>query len=129
MTGRFSKENESRNVQASIDDFIDLIVFSPYGSFKADYFFGFVFQNTRFQISDTDDKIEDKKIQGDSFNKNNYANDLKTSIEDYETRIKRVRVSMSYDTDYKKVTIDVSGQYEEDYTEKMYKKNITFNIW
>ena len=129
MTGRFSKENESRNVQTSIDDFIDLIVFSPYGSFKADYFFGFVFQNTRFQISDTDDKIEDKKIQGDSFNKNNYANDLKTSIEDYETRIKRVRVSMSYDTDYKKVTIDVSGQYEEDYTEKMYKKNITFNIW
>jgi hypothetical protein len=129
MTGRFSKENESRNVQESLDDFIDLIVFSPHGSFKADYYFGFVLQNTRFQISDTDDQIENKKIQGDSFNKNNYANDLKTAIEEYETRIKRVRVSMSYDTALKKVSIDVSGQYEDDFTEKMYKKNIMFYIW
>jgi len=129
MTGRFSKENEPKSVKKSIDDFIDLIVFAPYGSFKADYYFGFVFQNTRFQITDTDEQIENKKIQGDSFNKNNYANDLKAAIEQYETRIKKVRVSMNYNSDFKKVTIDVSGQYEEDYTDKTYTKNITFYIW
>jgi len=129
MTGRFVEDNNAKNVKASIDDFIELIVFSPNGSFKADYYFGFVFQNTKFQNSDQNSQIEAKKINGESINKNNYAYELKMAIEDYEKRLKNVRVSINYDTENKKVSIDVRGRYEEDYIEKNYEKNITFYIW
>jgi hypothetical protein len=129
MTGRFAQDNEAKTVKASIDDFIELIVFSANGSFKADYFFGFVFQNTKFQNSDQDDQINAKKIHGESYNKDNYAYELKLAIEEYETRIRNVRVMIYYDSDYKKVSIDINGRYEEDFTENMYEKNITFYIW
>ena len=36
---------------------------------------------------------------------------------------------ISYDALNKKVSIDVNGRYEEDFTEKDYEKNITFYIW
>jgi hypothetical protein len=129
MSGNFSTENKAGSIKESIDDFIDLIVFSPNGSFKADYYFGFVFQNTRFENSDEDEQIDAKKIHGESFNKNNYAYDLKIAIEEYEPRIEKVRIMMNYDADNKKVSIDVNGRYEEDFTEKIYNKNITFYIW
>jgi len=129
MTNRFSKENEPKNIKTSIDDFIELIVFSANGSFKADYYFGFVFQNTKFQNSDPGDLMDAKKIQGSSVNKNNYAYDLKMAIEDYETRMKNVRVMISYEAESKKVSIDINGRYEEDFVEKNYEKNITFYIW
>jgi hypothetical protein len=129
MTSRFVGENNTKKVKDSIDDFIELIVFSANGSFKADYYFGFVFQNTKFQNSDQNNQIEEKKIIGESQNKNNYAHELKMAIEEYETRINNVRVIINYDTNKKMVSIDVSGQYEEDFTEKNYTKNITFYIW
>ena len=129
MTSRFLRDNEARSIKESIDDFVDLIVFSPNGCFKADYYFGFVFQNSRFENSDEEEQIDAKKIHGESLNKNNYAYDLKLAIEEFEPRIKKVRVMMNYDADYKKVSIDVYGKYEEDFTEKNYKKNITFYIW
>jgi hypothetical protein len=129
MTGPFTQENGAKTVKASMDDFIELIVFSPNGSFKADYYFGFVFQNTKFQNSGEDDRIEDKKIHGESYNKDNYAYELKLAIEAYETRIRNVRVMIYYDADYKKVSIDINGRYEEDFKENLYEKNITFYIW
>jgi hypothetical protein len=51
------------------------------------------------------------------------------AIEEYEIRMKNVRVMISYEAENKKVSIDVTGQYEEDFTEKSYNKNITFYIW
>ena len=129
MDGSFVKENETKTIKASIDDFLELIVFSAYGSFKADYYFGFIFQNTKFQNTDHDDQIDAKKIHGESFNRNNYAYELKLAIEAYETRMKNVRVMIYYNTDVKQVSIDVNGRYEEDFIEKNYDKNITFYIW
>jgi len=129
VTKNFVKENDTKTVKASLDDFIELIVFSANGSFKADYYFGFVFQNTKFQNTDHGEQIEAKKISGDSMNKNNYAYDLKIAIEDYETRMKNVRVVIIYEQHKKKVSIDIKGIYEEDFTEKIYNKNITFYIW
>jgi len=129
MTGRFAKENETKTIKASIDDFIELIVFSANGSFKADYFFGFVFQNTKFQNSDPGDLMDEKKIYGSSINKDNYAYELKLAIEEYETRMKNVRVMISYEAKLKQVSIDVTGRYTEDFTEKNYEKNVTFYIW
>ena len=129
ITGNFREDNESRTVKSSIDDMIDLLVISPYGSFKADYYFGFVFQNSRFENSDEDERIGSKKIHGESFNKNNYAYDLKLAIEEYEPRLKSVQVDMGYDSITRKVTIEIIGRYEEDFTEKLYKKETSFFIW
>ena len=129
ITSRFSDKNAAQTIKDSIDDFIDLIITSPNGSFKADYYFGFVFQNSRFENSDEDERIDAKKIHGYSYNRNNYAYDLKLAIEEYESRLNNIEVSMFYDPDYKKVTIEVSGKYNEDYMEKNYKKEITFYIW
>jgi hypothetical protein len=129
MVGRFTYENDTKRIKTSIDDFIELIVFSAHGSFKADYYFGFVFQNTKFQNSDEGNHIEDLKINGNSVNRDNYAYELKQAIEEYETRLKNVQVAIGYETEQKRVSIDVSGWYEEDYVEKEYNKNITFYIW
>jgi len=129
MTSGFIRDNETKTVKASIDDFIELLVFSANGSFKADYYFGFVFQNTKFQNADQEDQIEEKKIYGESYNKDNYAHDLKLAIEDYEKRIKNVRVMIDYDANSKKVSIDINGRYEEDFAENNYETNITFYIW
>ena len=129
ITDCFLEKNETGNISTSIDNFVDLLVVSPNGSFKADYNFGFVFQNSRFENSDENEQINAKKIHGESFNKNNFAYDLRAAIEEYESRLNNVRVKMDYDSDYKKVSIDISGRYEEDFTEKIYTRNITFYIW
>jgi hypothetical protein len=129
MTGRFLEKNSTVNIKKSIDDFIELLAISPNGSFKADYNFGFIFQNRWFEKSDTSDRIDNKKIQGESYNRNNYAYELKLAIENYETRLKKVQVMMYHTSESKKVSLEITGIYEEDYTEKMYEKNITFYIW
>ena len=129
VTSRFMDDNDTKTLQTSIDNFLELIVFSPHGSFKADYYFGFVFQNTKFQNTDPSNQIDTIKINGSSVNKDNYAYQLKLAIEEYETRMKNVRVMIYYNKDKKQVSIYVTGQYDEDFTEKTYTKNITFYIW
>jgi len=125
----FLNENTNDSVKKSIDDFINLLVVSPNGSFKADYDFGFVFQNFRFENPDSNEQINSKKLHGVSVNKNNYAYDLKLTIEEYESRLKNVQVEMNYESKNKEVSIVVTGKYEESYVEKAYHKNITFHIW
>ena len=125
----FLEENVTGNIKKSIDDFIDLLAASPNGSFKADYDFGFVFQNFRFENSDTNEQINSKKLYGESINKNNYAYDLKLTIEEYESRLTNVQVKMNYDSKQKKISLAITGKYEEAFTEKDYQKNISFYIW
>ena len=129
ITGRFVEENVTGKIKESIDNFIDLLVVSPNGSFKADYNFGFVFQNFRFENCDSNEQINSKKLYGESVNKNNYAYDLKMTIEEYESRLQNVQVRMGYDPKIKKISLDITGNYEENYVEKRYEKNISFLIW
>jgi len=129
VTGNFMEENITGKIKDSIDNFLDLLVVSPNGSFKADYHFGFIFQNFRYENCDSREQIRDKKLFGESVNKNNYAYDLKLTIEAYEPRLKNVQVKMHYDPKVKKVSLDILGKYEEAYTEKVYQKNISFLIW
>jgi len=129
VTDQFVKENVTGKIKESIDNFIDLLVFSPCGSLKSDYAFGFVFQNFRFENSDANDQINSKKMYGESVNKNNYAYDLKQVIEQYETRLKNVKVNMNWEPKIKKISLDIYGKYEEGYEEKSYNKNISFIIW
>jgi len=129
LSGTFTKENVTGKLKESIDNFIDLLVVSPNGSFKADYNFGFVFQNFRYENCDANEEINSKKLYGISLNRNNYAYDLKCTIEEYESRLKNVEVKMGYDPKIKEISLEVTGKYEEDYTEKKYQKNISFIIW
>ena len=129
ISGSFLEENLTGDIKKSIDDFIELLVVSPNGSFKADYNFGFVFQNFRFENSDTNDRINSKKLYGESINKNNYAYDLKLTIEEYESRLTNVQVKMNFDPKQKNVSLSITGKYEEEFTEKYYQKNISFYIW
>jgi hypothetical protein len=129
VTSRFTEENSNRRLKESIDNFIEMLVFSANGSFKADYGFGFVFQNSRFENADMNEKMNDKKLYGSSVNKNNYAYDLKVAIEAYETRLKNVAVTMNFSAPKKEVSLEITGSYEEDFREQYYKKEITFYIW
>ena len=129
VTENFSPENMTGKIKDSIDNFLDLLVISPNGSFKADYNFGFVFQNFRYENCDSSEQINDKKLYGASVNKNNYAYDLKLTIEAYESRLKNVVVRMNYEAKQKQITLDITGKYEEEYIEKNYHKNISFLIW
>jgi len=129
ISGSFTKENISGKLKDSIDTFLELIVVSPNGSFKADYNFGFVFQNYRYENCDSNEQINSKKLYGLSVNKNNYAHDLKCAIEEYESRLKNVEVKMGYEAQNKQITLEVTGRYEEDFTEKKYQKIISFIIW
>jgi len=129
ITGSFTEENTTGKIKDSIDKFIELLVISPSGSFKADYSFGFVFQNFRYVNCDSNETINSKKLYGESINKNNYAYDLKQTIEEYETRLKNVHVKMTFDPKLKKISLDITGKYEENYVDKKYEKNISFLIW
>jgi hypothetical protein len=129
VTGNFLEENITGKIKDSIDHFIELLVVSPHGSFKADYTFGFIFQNFRYENSDSREQINDKKLFGMSINKNNYAYDLKLAIEAYESRLKNVQVKMDYEAAVKKITLEIKGKYEEDYVDKYYEKIISFLIW
>ena len=129
VTGNFAKENVTGNIKESIDNFIELLVVSPCGSLKSDYDFGFIFQNFRFENNDANEQINSKKLFGESVNKNNYAFDLKQTIEQFETRLKNVKVNMNWEPKIKKISFDISGKYEEGYEEKSYSKNISFIIW
>jgi len=129
VAGDFAKENVTGNIKESIDNFIELLVVSPCGSLKSDYDFGFIFQNFRFENNDANEQINSKKLFGESVNKNNYAFDLKQTIEQFETRLKNVKVNMNWEPKIKKISFDISGKYEEGYEEKSYSKNISFIIW
>lgn len=97
----------------SINNFIDLIIATPKGSFVCDPNFGFTFSSLRFEIFneleerinnssrsayETNDDTEayEKKISGSSKNDNTFAKDLKNAIERYEPRLSNVEVVMSY---------------------------------
>jgi hypothetical protein len=129
ITPNFLSENTPKKMSDSIDNFIELIVASPNGSFKADFGFGFVFQNFRYVSTDANAQIGRKNLSGLSSNRNNYAYYLKRTIEEYELRLSEVEVNMGYQSKTKTVTLDIWGIYEEDYVKKNYAKNISFIIW
>ena len=129
VTDNFVKENVTGNIKESIDNFIELLVVCPNGSFKADNNFGFAFQNFRYVNCDANEQIDAKKLYGNSVNRDNYAYDLKLAIETYESRLRNVVVEMDYNASIKQVSLEITGKYEENFTTNNYQKNISFIIW
>ena len=74
---------QETDVKKSVDRFIDLLIATPMGHFKADPDFGFVFKNFRFENFDekkrtvacmkVDEPMNDFKITGTSKNPKNFA--------------------------------------------------------
>jgi hypothetical protein len=131
------------NIEKSINQFLKLLVSSHYGSFSPDYNFGFGFKNFRFENFDekkgtimnyknSPDIINEadykKKISDTSQNINNFAYDLKKSIDKYEPRLRNVRVTMQYKPEFKTIYLKIKGEIV---TEKLanYVQDISFRVW
>ena len=126
------------DVKKSVDKFIDLLVATPFGQFKADLDFGFVFKNYRFQNFDEkrrtvaylkeEDSMCDYKITGTSKNPKNFANALKRNIESYEPRMLVSEVTMDYNAKKHNVKLLISGQIKRDKPQP-YSHEIYFYVW
>jgi len=123
----FKDETSEKGMEKSIADFISLIVNSPNGSFRPDYQFGFSLKNFRFENTDSEDKINQRKIAGKSDNVNNYALDLKEAIKQFEARLHNPEVKVDFDKKLSEVTIFISGVLIN--FKKEYKQEIKFHIW
>ena len=127
--------------QTAIDAFIELLLSTPCGGCGADPEFGFIFYNLKFEIfnekegviydsspqDNSNSKLYDKKVSGNSKNLNTFAVDLKKAIEQYEKRLTDVSVSMTYLKNQKMIQIVVEGILVE--TNEPYKYITSINLW
>jgi hypothetical protein len=120
-------ENADESMEKSIADFIFLLVCSPNGSFKPDSRFGFNLKNSRFENADSEDRINQRKIEGKSDNRNNYAIDLKEAIKQFEPRLQNPEVKIEFNKKQSEVSVFISGILMD--TKKEYKQDIKFHIW
>jgi len=120
-------ESDEKSMEKSIANFVALLVNSPNGSFKPDYQFGFSLKNYRFENTDSEDKINQRKIEGRSDNVNNYAIDLKEAIRRFETRLQNPEVKIEFNKKQSEVTIFIAGTLAN--TKKEYQQEIKFHIW
>lgn len=134
---RFEKQ------KLSIDAVIRLIITTEKFSSPVDPNFGFVFNNLRFEIfnetegvvydsGDTDtmnniQNLYDKKISGSSKSINTFAAELKKAIEEYETRLENIAVSMTYIREERQIYITVKANFVD--TKEEYIYNQTVKVW
>lgn len=134
------RENQ---LKRSIDAVIYLIMTTPRFSTPVDPQFGFVFNNLRFEMfnenegvvfdsGDTDTMshlqgVYDKKISGSSRSINTFAAELKAAIVQYEQRLDKVSVSMTYIREERKIYITVKGTIVS--TGEDYTYNQTIRVW
>jgi hypothetical protein len=134
---RFEKQ------KLSIDAVIRLIITTERFSSPVDPNFGFVFNNLRFEIfnetegvvydsGDTDtmnniQNLYDKKISGSSKSINTFAAELKKAIEEYETRLENIAVSMTYIREERQIYITVKANIVD--TKEEYIYNQTVKVW
>lgn len=143
---RFLRDDD---IAASVRGFLNLIVATPCGSCELDPDFGFVFKNFRFQNFNEEKavlfstskeshsgkiRIDENpvhyswKIHGRSVNAGTFAQDLKRSVENYEPRLKEVRVRMDYNRQEHLLTILVQGRIGERLTEQ-FSHQINLHVW
>lgn len=124
------KNDDSKSILKSIDDFITLLINSPNGSFKPDSRFGFLLKNRRFENVDSNDEIQGRKIGGGSDDNNYYATCLKEAIERFETRLEKdlKEVTIGFNNEHHpQRNIHIEGKLKD--INKEYKKDISFYIW
>ena len=131
------------NLKRSIDAVIHLIMTTPRYSTPADPQFGFVFNNLRFEMfnenegvvfdsGDTDTMnnlqgLYEKKISGSSRSINTFAAELKAAIGQYEKRLDKISVSMTYIREERQIYITVKGVIVSTKENYVYKQ--TIRVW
>lgn len=125
-------------LKKSVDSFINLLVSTQFGQFKADPDFGFVFKNHRFENFDEkkgtiatrneNDQLRELKIEGTSKNPKNFANALKKNIEEYEKRLIVNEVVMEYDKKRHNIKLSISGTLCAE-RQVPYSHEINFYVW
>lgn len=131
------------NLKRSIDAVIHLIMTTPRYSTPADPQFGFVFNNLRFEMfnenegvvfdsGDTDTMnnlqgLYEKKISGSSRSINTFAAELKAAIGQYEKRLDKISVSMTYIREERLIYITVKGTIIS--TGEDYNYDQTIRVW
>lgn len=130
--------NQEADINKSVDAFIDLIVATQLGQFKADPNFGFIFKNHRFENFDEkkgtlasyglDNSIGNFKITETSKNPNSFAASLKKNIEMYECRLVVNEVKMDYNAKKHNVKLLILGQIKGDKLQP-YSHEINFYVW
>lgn len=118
------------DVTESIDQFIDLLVFTHHGECRFQHDFGFSFWDNEFSnISIQDFNTREKP-------KKDFEDDLKNVIETFETRLKNVQVEIllsEEDAHVQKskikfmVLISITGKIKA-IQSKPYKKQIVFSV-
>ena len=128
----------------AIDSSIALLMTTPWYDSAADPFFGFIFNNLRFEIFNEHEGVVynssgtsryqqaweglyDKRISGSSSNLNTFAASLKAVIEEKEPRLKDVSVSMTYLREERRIYVTVKGVVVA--TEAPYKNTSIINVW
>lgn len=129
---------QETDLKKSVDRFIDLIVATPLGQFKADPDFGFVFKNFQFENFDEKNRtvaclnenepMNNYKITGTSKNPKNFAHALKRNIEMYEPRMVVSEVTMDYDSKTHNVKLMILGQLMDEKPCE-YSHEINFFVW
>ncbi|MBQ3845347.1 MAG: hypothetical protein II817_10285 [Bacteroidales bacterium] len=132
----------TNDMKKSVDSFLALLLSSKKHSCIADEDFGFVFENLRYENIDPNrgifinneeksvhrNAIYDKKINGTGKNTNNFAKDLKNTIEQYEKRLDNIDVSIDFQQNGKIVCITINGVLC-DHRSTPYSYDYKINIW
>lgn len=129
---------QEEDLKKSVDSFIDLIVSTQFGQFKADPDFGFIFKNHRFENFDEkkgtvatrneNEQLKELKIEGTSKNPMNFANALKKNIEEYEKRLLVKEVVMEYDKKRHNIKLLILGALRAE-RQIPYSHEINFYVW
>ena len=134
----------TENPARAIDDALALLMTTPCFSAAADPYYGFVFNNLRFEIFNENEGVVynssgserlmegisglySKKISGSSNNLNTFAASLKETIETYEPRLEKVSVAMTYVREERKVYITIKGTISA--TGDPYQYSSIINVW
>lgn len=122
-------------LKKSIDAYLDLLITSGPGSFKADEEFGFALEDFRFEIyspetgmfhgdarkqkkdliGTIEDPVHRYRIRGSSVNTETFAVHLRDSIVQYEHRLKNVEVAMDFIANGTVLVVSVNGVMEDGY--------------
>lgn len=134
----------TEDTRAAIDSALALLMTTPCFNSAADPGYGFIFNNLRFEIFNEKEGVVfnssglqrliegseglyDKKISGSSNNLNTFAAELKQTIQNYEKRLQKVDVTMTYNRTARKIIIKVKGEIAATQTPYQYQSII--NVW
>ena len=128
------------DLKRSIDSAIGLLLQTPRWGCKSDPNYGFVLRNLQFEVFNEnegtvhspetetpDQNLYTKKVSGSSKNFNSFAAELKTAIEDYESRLYNVGATLTYVREEKTIYVTIEGLRSD--TRKPYQYETTIRIW